>query len=53
VSRPLTDAAGSRRAGLLPVFQFAVTIDTRGVALEVRALADALPIVKSMFGEPS
>ena len=34
-------------------FQFAITIDTRGVALEVRAPADALPIVESMFGVPS
>jgi len=34
-------------------FQFAITVDTRGVALEVRASADALPIVTSMFGIPS
>jgi MerR family copper efflux transcriptional regulator len=34
-------------------FQFAITIDTRGVALEVRAPADAFPIVTSMFGEPA
>jgi DNA-binding transcriptional MerR regulator len=34
-------------------FQFAIIIDTRGVALEVRAPADALPIVTSMFGEAS
>jgi len=31
-------------------FQFAITIDTRGVALEVRAPADAMPVVASMFG---
>lgn len=31
-------------------FQFAITVDTRGVALEVRAPADALPIVESVFG---
>jgi hypothetical protein len=34
-------------------FRFAITIDTRGVALEVRVPADAPPIVTSMFGEPS
>ena len=34
-------------------FQFAITIDTGGVALEVRAPAAALPIVTAMFGEPS
>jgi MerR family transcriptional regulator, copper efflux regulator len=34
-------------------FEFAITVDTRGVALEVRAPADALPIVTSMFGTPS
>jgi MerR family transcriptional regulator, copper efflux regulator len=34
-------------------FQFAITVDTRGVALEVRAPADAQSIVESMFGTPS
>ena len=34
-------------------FQFAITVDTRGVALEVRAPADAHAIVESMFGSPS
>ncbi len=34
-------------------FQFSITVDTRGVALEVRAPADAMPILTSMFGEPS
>lgn len=34
-------------------FAFAITVDSRGVALEVRAPADALPIVTSMFGAPS
>ena len=34
-------------------FRFAITVDTRGVALEVRAPEDALPIVESMFGVPS
>ena len=31
-------------------FQFAITVDTRGIALEVRAPADALSIVDSLFG---
>lgn len=34
-------------------FRFSITVDTRGVGLEVQAPADALPIVTSMFGEPS
>jgi DNA-binding transcriptional MerR regulator len=34
-------------------FRFAITVDPRGVALEVRAPADALPIVESMFGVPT
>ncbi len=34
-------------------FQFAITVDTRGVALEVRAPTDAQSIVESMFGAPS
>ena len=34
-------------------FRFAITVDTRGVALEVRAPEDALSIVESMFGSPS
>ncbi len=34
-------------------FSFAITVDTRGVALEVAAPADALPIVHSLFGVPS
>ena len=34
-------------------FRFAITVDTPGVALEVRAPADAEAIVESMFGVPS
>ena len=34
-------------------FGFAITVDTRGLALEVRAPDDALEIVESMFGTPS
>jgi hypothetical protein len=29
---------------------FAITVDERGIALEVRAPDDALPIVESLFG---
>jgi hypothetical protein len=31
-------------------FQFAITVDTRGIALEVRAPAGARSILESMFG---
>jgi hypothetical protein len=31
-------------------FHFAITVDVRGIALEIRASADALPIVHSLFG---
>lgn len=34
-------------------FRFAITVDTRGVALEVSAPDDALEIVESMFGTSS
>jgi MerR family transcriptional regulator, copper efflux regulator len=34
-------------------FRFAITVDTRGVALEVRATENARSIVESMFGAPS
>jgi DNA-binding transcriptional MerR regulator len=34
-------------------FRFAITVDSRGVALEVRAPDDARDIVESMFGAPS
>lgn len=34
-------------------FRFAITVDTRGVALEVRAPSDAQSIVESMFGVPA
>lgn len=34
-------------------FSFAITVDSRGVALEVRAPADAQSIIESMFGTPS
>jgi hypothetical protein len=33
--------------------RFAITVDTRGIALEVRAPSDARPIVESLFGAPS
>ena len=31
-------------------FTFAIIVDTRGVALEVRAPDDALPVLQSLFG---
>ena len=34
-------------------FRFAITVDGRGVALEVTAPDDALPILHSVFGAPS
>lgn len=34
-------------------FRFAITVDTRGIALEVRAPQDAQPMVESMFGLPA
>jgi DNA-binding transcriptional MerR regulator len=33
-----------------PFFRFAITVDTRGIALEVTAPADARPILESLFG---
>ena len=36
-----------------PFFRFAITVDTRGVALEVRAPDDARSVVESLFGAPS
>lgn len=39
--------------GCCQFFRFAITVDTRGVALEVRAPNDALEIVESMFGTPA
>ena len=34
-------------------FTFAITIDTRGVALEVSAPDNALPVLQSLFGTPA
>ena len=34
-------------------FDFAITVDTRGIALEVRSPADALPALQSLFGAPA
>lgn len=34
-------------------FRFAITIDTRGVALEITAPDDALPVVHALFGAPA
>ncbi len=34
-------------------FNFAITVDQRGIALEVRSPAEALPIVHTVFGVPT
>jgi hypothetical protein len=34
-------------------FAFAITVDERGTALEVRAPHDARPVLQSLFGSPS
>lgn len=34
-------------------FEFAITVDTRGVALEVRGPDNALSVIEAMFGAPS
>ncbi len=34
-------------------FEFAITVDSRGIALEVRSPADALPVLQSLFGAPA
>jgi hypothetical protein len=34
-------------------FAFAVTIDGRGVGLEIRAPDDAMPVVHALFGTPA
>jgi hypothetical protein len=34
-------------------FSFAITVDSRGIALEVRAPADALELVHALFGVPA
>ena len=34
-------------------FQFAITVDTRGIALEVRAPVNAISVIEAMFGAPS
>jgi MerR family transcriptional regulator, copper efflux regulator len=34
-------------------FTFAITVDSRGIALETRGPVDSLPILYSLFGEPS
>jgi len=38
--------------GCCAFFAFALTVDSRGVALEVRAPAEGLAMVHSLFGEP-
>jgi hypothetical protein len=50
---PLGDIATlvAAEQGCCAFFRFAITIDPRGIALEVRAPAEAADIVSSLFGE--
>lgn len=52
---PLADLIGLTTAeqDCCQFFDFAITVDARGVALEVRAPDEALPIVHSLFGAPA
>ena len=34
-------------------FAFSITVDTRGIALEIRSPDDALPVLQSLFGTPA
>ena len=34
-------------------FDFAITVDSRGIALEIRAPDDALPVLQTLFGVPA
>ena len=34
-------------------FNFAITVDSRGIALEVRAPSDGLPVLHALFGAPA
>ena len=34
-------------------FRFSITVDTRGIALEVRSPDDATPVLQSLFGTPT
>jgi MerR family copper efflux transcriptional regulator len=54
-SAPLDELMGLTAAeqDCCQFFEFAITVDTRGIALEVRAPVDALPIVHSLFGAVS
>ena len=54
-SVPMSDLIGlvAAEQDCCQFFRFSITVDTRGIALEVRAPQDALPIVESMFGVPA
>lgn len=54
-SVPMSDLIGlvAAEQDCCQFFRFSVTVDNRGIALEVRAPQNALPIVKSMFGVPA
>jgi MerR family copper efflux transcriptional regulator len=51
-SVPVSDLIGlvAAEQDCCQFFRFSITVDTRGIALEVRAPQDARPIVESMFG---
>jgi hypothetical protein len=53
-SVPLTELAElvAAEQACCRFFAFAVTVDDRGVGLEIRAPADALPIVHALVGRP-
>ena len=52
---PMSDLIGlvAAEQDCCQFFRFNITVDTRGIALEVRAPHDALPMVESMFGAPA
>jgi MerR family transcriptional regulator, copper efflux regulator len=54
-SVPLTDLIRLTAAeqSCCQFLDFAITVDSRGLALEVTSQSDAAPIIESMFGEPS
>jgi len=54
-SVPMSDLIGlvAAEQHCCQFFRFNITVDTHGIALEVRAPQDALPIVESMFGVPA
>ena len=54
-SVPMSDLIGlvAAEQDCCQFLRFSITVDIRGIALEVRAPHDALPMVESMFGAPT